>query len=66
MKTTRVTFKIMNEDEEIPPTNQEIHCRMIFDIKLDDLWRNGRFATGGNTTDTPHVVTYQLLCYNIH
>jgi hypothetical protein len=41
-----------------PPTYQEIHCRMIFDIKIEDFRRKERFVAGGHTPDTPHAMTY--------
>jgi hypothetical protein len=31
---------------------------MIFDVKMEGFRRNARFVAGGNTTDTPHAITY--------
>jgi hypothetical protein len=31
---------------------------MIFDVKIEYFRRNERFVAGGNTTHTPHVMTY--------
>ena len=58
MKNVRIAFRIMNGDEVIPPTFQEIRCHMIFDVKMEDFRRKARFVAGGHTTDTPHAMTY--------
>jgi hypothetical protein len=34
MKNTRIAFKILNGEESVPPTYQEIRCHMIFDVKI--------------------------------
>jgi hypothetical protein len=31
---------------------------MIFDVNMEDFRRKARFVAGGNTTDTPHAMTY--------
>jgi hypothetical protein len=41
-----------------PPTYQEICCHMIFDVKMENFRRKVSFFAGGNTTDTPHAMTY--------
>jgi hypothetical protein len=58
MKNVRIAFKIINGEESAPPTYQEIHCHMIFDVKMEDFRRKARFVAGGHTTDTPHAMTY--------
>jgi hypothetical protein len=58
MKNVRLTFKIMNWDEEKPPTYQETHCHMIIDVKIEDFRRSERFDVGDNTTDTHHAMNY--------
>jgi hypothetical protein len=58
MKNVRISFKILNGEESVPPTYQEIHCHMIFDAKMEDFRRNARFVACGHTTDTPHTMTY--------
>jgi hypothetical protein len=58
MKNVRIAFKILNGEESIPPTYQEIRCYMIFDVKMEDLCRKARFVAGGHITDTPHAMTY--------
>ena len=37
---------------------QEIHCHMIFDIKMAGLVRKAHLVGGGHTTDTPSSITY--------
>jgi hypothetical protein len=58
MKNVRNAFKILNGEESVPPTYQEIRCHMIFDVKMEDLRRKERCAAGGHTTDTPHAMSY--------
>jgi hypothetical protein len=58
MKNVGIAFKILNGDESVPPTYQEIRCHTIFDVKMEDFCRKARFFAGGHTTDTPHAMTY--------
>jgi hypothetical protein len=58
MNSVRIAFKVLNGEEAIPPTYQEIRCHMIFDVKMEDFRRKARFVAGGHTTDAPHVMTY--------
>ena len=37
--------------------NIQIHCHVIFDVKMD-FTRKARFVAGGHTTDTPAAITY--------
>jgi hypothetical protein len=58
MKTVQITSKILSGDGSVTPTYQKILCHMIFDVKMEDFSRKARFVTGGNSTDTPHAITY--------
>jgi hypothetical protein len=58
MKNVRISFKILNGEESVPPTYQELCCHMIFDVKIEDFRPNARFVAGGHTTYTPHAMTY--------
>jgi hypothetical protein len=58
MNNFRIAFKIINVEESVPPTYQEIICHMICDVKMKDLRRMARFVAGGHTTDTPYTITY--------
>jgi hypothetical protein len=58
MKNVRIAFQILNEDDGIPQTYQEIRCHMIFYVKMEDFRRTARFVAAGHTTDTPHAMTY--------
>jgi hypothetical protein len=58
MKNVQITFKIMNGKEPVPLTFQDIHCHMIFDVRIEDLRRKAGFVAGGHTTDTTHAMTY--------
>jgi hypothetical protein len=58
MKNVRIAFKILNGEESVPTTYQEILCHMIYDVKMEDFRRKARFVAGGHTTYTPHAMTY--------
>jgi hypothetical protein len=58
MKNVRISFKILNGEEEVPPTYQDIFCHVIFDVKMEGFHRKARFVAGGHTTDTPHAMTF--------
>jgi hypothetical protein len=58
MNNVRIAFKVLNGEEAIPPTYQEIRCHMIFDVNMEDFLSKARFVAGGHTTDAPHVMTY--------
>jgi hypothetical protein len=47
MKSVRISFKILNGEEPVPPTYQEIRCHMIFDVKMEDFRRKERFVAQG-------------------
>jgi hypothetical protein len=58
MKNIRVEFNIMDGDEAFPPAYQDIHCHMIFDVKVEYFRYKARFVYGGHTTDIPHAMTH--------
>jgi hypothetical protein len=59
MNNVRIAFKVLNGEEDIPPTYQELRCHMIFDVKMEDSRRKARFVVGRHTIDAPHVMTYE-------
>jgi hypothetical protein len=58
MKNVIIAFNIINGEDSVPPTYQEIRCHMIFDVKVEDFQRKATFVAGGHTPDTPHAMTY--------
>jgi hypothetical protein len=56
MKNVRIAFKILNGEESVPPTYQNIRCHMIFDVKMEDFRPKARCVAVGNTTYTPHAM----------
>jgi hypothetical protein len=58
MKNVRIVFQILNGDEAVSPTYQDIHCHMIFDVKMECFHRKAHFVAGGHTIDTPHDMIY--------
>jgi hypothetical protein len=58
MKNVRMSFKIINGEESVPPTYQEICCHMTFYVKMEDVRHKAGFVVGGYTTYTPHAIPY--------
>jgi hypothetical protein len=48
----RITFKIMEDGTQVPPTYQEIRCHLIFDVKIENFRRKARTVAGGHVTET--------------
>jgi hypothetical protein len=63
MKNVRIAFQILNDDDAIPPTYQDICCHVIIDVKMKDFRRKARFFVGGHTTDTSHAMTYASVVF---
>jgi hypothetical protein len=61
LKNARIAFKIINGDEAIPPTYQDITCHMIFDVKMEDFRCNAHVVAGRHTMDTPHAMMYAII-----
>jgi hypothetical protein len=58
MNDVRVPFKLLNDDEDVPPAYQYIDCHMVFDVKMESFHRKARFVAGGHMTETPVAATY--------
>jgi hypothetical protein len=39
MKNVIIALKILNVEESVPPTYQEIRCHIICDVKIEDFRR---------------------------
>ena len=57
MKNVRVAFEVLPEGSKPPPTFKELHCYMVFDIKMD-LTRKARFVANGSKTADPDGSKY--------
>ena len=44
MNAMRVAFKILEEGETAPPGYQCVSCKMIFDVRMEDLRRKSRYV----------------------
>jgi hypothetical protein len=53
-----MAFQILNDDESIPLSYQQIHCHIIFGVKMEDFCHKARFVAGGHMTETPATDTY--------
>ncbi len=58
MAKVQITFQILNDNESIPPTYQQIHCHMVYDMKMEDFRCKAWFVAGGHMTETPATNTY--------
>jgi hypothetical protein len=58
MNNVRIAFKILNGEEALPPTYQEIRCHMIVDVKMEYFRCKARFVAGGHKTDNTHAMNY--------
>ena len=39
-----IEFKLLDAEDDPPPTYQEIICHMIFDIKIEDFRQKARYV----------------------
>ena len=59
MNKVRVAFQVLGNDENPPPTYQEMRCHMVFDVKMENFQRKARLVAGGHMTEvTSTTVTY--------
>ena len=58
MAKVRVAFQVIGDDENSPPTYQEIQGHLICDIKMENFQRKARLVAGGHTTEMPASITY--------
>jgi hypothetical protein len=58
IKNVRISFKIINGNEAIPPTYQQITCHMIFTVRMEDFRHNAHLVSGGHATNTPHAMPH--------
>jgi hypothetical protein len=56
--SVNVSFKHVDDGEEVPVGYQYIDCHMVFDVKLDGFRRKARMVAGGHMTEAPAVMTY--------
>jgi hypothetical protein len=58
MEAVKVAFKVLGEENAVPPGHQFIWCHMIFDVKMEDFRRKARYVAGGHRTEAPASLTY--------
>jgi hypothetical protein len=57
MAKVLVAFKILGDDESIPPTFQEMRCHMVYDVKMENFQRKARLVAGGHMTEVSSATT---------
>ncbi len=59
MAKVRVAFKTLGDNEQVPPTFQQMHCHMVYDVKMENFQRKARLVAGGHMTEvTSATMTY--------
>ena len=58
MDTVSIAFRVLDDDEEIPPGYQQISCHLICTVKMENFKRKARYVAGGHTTEPPATLTY--------
>ena len=58
MGDVKVTFKALEDCEDVPIGYAYVNCHMIFDVKMEHFWRKTRLVAGGHMTETPATTTY--------
>ena len=58
MAKVRKAFKVLSDDDKVPPGYQQILCHMIFVLMIENFRRKARLVAGAHMTDTPSVMTY--------
>ena len=57
MTNVKIDFKFLDDGTPPPPGYKQIHCFIIFDVKMD-LTRKARFVAGGHLTNPQTSMTY--------
>ena len=60
MTNVKIAFKFLDDGIPPPPCYKQMHCFIIFDVKMD-LTRKARFVAGGHLTNTPTSMIYASL-----
>ena len=58
MTNVKISFKVLNSGDYVPPCIQEIKCHLIFDVKIENFRRKARLVASGHLTNTPTEMTY--------
>jgi hypothetical protein len=58
-----IAFKVLNDDEPVPPAYQQINYHMVFDMKMESFHCKAQLVAGGHMMDPPPVATYTLAWY---
>ena len=58
MTNVKISFKVLNSGDHVPPCFQEIKCHLIFDVKIENFRRKARLVASGHLTNTPTEMTY--------
>ena len=58
MTNVKISFKVLNSGDYVPPCFQEIKYHLIFDVKIENFRRKARLVASGHLTNTPTEMTY--------
>jgi hypothetical protein len=51
MAKVRIAFKTLDDDEQVPPTFQQMHCHMVYDVKMENFQRKACLVACGHLTE---------------
>ena len=57
MKDGQSYFKVTEVDHKLHIGYQQVHCHMIFDVKMENFLRKAWFVSGGHLTKPPATIT---------
>jgi hypothetical protein len=59
MAKVRIAFKTLGDDQQVPPTFQQMRCHMVYDVKVENFQRKACLVAGGHMNKvTSATMTY--------
>jgi Reverse transcriptase (RNA-dependent DNA polymerase) len=58
INTVKVAFRVIDDNEVIPPGYQQIGCHLIYTVKMENFRRKVWYLGGGHATEAPASLTY--------
>ena len=57
----KIAFDIIPYGERVPNVYKQVHCHMIFDVKMEDFRRKARLVADGIMNKTLKGQTYSII-----
>ena len=58
MKNVSPAFRKLDHGEIVPIGYHRVNCYMVFNVKMEDLYRKARLVLGGHVTEPTATITY--------